>query len=70
MADREVIHERAGSSIVSWVAIVLSVIAIVLSWIAYNRTGEDLESKINQQLQEAQESVENQVDNETPNINR
>jgi sensor domain CHASE-containing protein len=69
MADREVIHEysdRTASALV-WLAVVLSIVALILAWIAYNRTGEDLEAKIQEQVNSAQQSVENQIDTETPN---
>jgi sensor domain CHASE-containing protein len=69
VADREVIHEysdRTASALV-WLALVLSVIALILAWIAYNRTGEDLESKIQEQVNRAQQSLDNQIQTETPN---
>lgn len=50
--------ENRGTSIVGWIALILSIIALVLAWLAYNRTGADLEAQIQQQVQEATDNIE------------
>jgi len=71
MADREIIREErrgagAGTTLLSWLAILLSIAALALAWTAYNRTGTDLESKIQQRVNEATERVDQntQLENE------
>ena len=50
MAD-EVIHTRnRGASAVAWIALIVAILALILGWIAYNRTGEDLENQIQTQV--------------------
>lgn len=48
-----------GASIVAWIALIVAIIALSLSWIAFNRTGADLEQRVQQQVQESANSVEN-----------
>lgn len=40
----------AAGATLAVIALIVSVIALGLSWIAYNRTGEDLEQKIQEQV--------------------
>lgn len=44
----------------AWLALLLSLLALIVAWMAYNRTGDDLESRINQQVNEAIDKVQNQ----------
>lgn len=77
MADttREIIHERPTySAAATWLALIIALAALVLAWIAYNRTGEDLEAKIqreiNQAVNQGREAVDEtreQINQETPN---
>lgn len=65
MADREVIHERRGgawTTFLSWLAILLAIAALALAWVAYNRTGEDLENRIQQGINEAAEETDQRID--------
>jgi hypothetical protein len=48
------VHHRGGRWI-AWLALILSIIALLLAWTAYNRTGADLENRI-------QEGVNNVID--------
>lgn len=65
MADTEVIREKEtgkGNLFLTWLAVILSIAALVLAWTAFNRTGEDLESKIQRQVNSAVEQVENKTE--------
>ena len=42
MADTVYEHRR-GASVVAWTALVLAIISLVIAWLAYNRSGKDLE---------------------------
>lgn len=46
-----------GNGIIAWLALVIAVIALALGWIAYNRTGVDLEQQIQAAAREAAEEV-------------
>lgn len=43
---------RRGPSAVAWIALVLAIGALILAWVAFNRTGEDLEDKIQRQVEQ------------------
>ncbi len=71
MADQVYTTDRRGrgASAVAWIALVVAILALILGWIAYNRTGEDLENQIQTQVQEginaaddAAQSTEEAVD--------
>lgn len=76
MADRVYTEDRTvrrGASVVAWIALILAAAALTLAWIAYNRTGTDLEDQIQQQInsslnnadeaaQEGAEAVESGAD--------
>lgn len=65
VATREVHHGGAagrGTSAVAWIALLLSLLALTLAWTAFNRTGEDLENRIQQGVNSAAESVEQSTD--------
>ena len=54
MAD--VVTDRgagAGTTLLGWVAVILAVLALVLAWMAYDRTGANLDERIKQQVQQA-----------------
>lgn len=54
MAD--VVTDRgagAGTTLLGWVAVILAVLALVLAWMAYDRTGANLDERIQQQVQQA-----------------
>lgn len=55
---REVVHDRrGGSGAVAWLALILAVLALVLAWMAYNRTGDNLENRIQQGVNRAAENA-------------
>lgn len=39
-------------------ALVLALVALVLAWVAFNRTGQDVEALVEQEVQEAIEEIE------------
>lgn len=60
MADtttREIVHDRKGNG-VAWLALFIAVVALFIAWMAYNRTGEDLENRIQQQVNQAADEVQ------------
>jgi len=48
----------SGTTLIAWVAFIVALLALVLAWMAYNRTGEDLENRIQDGVQEALTGVE------------
>lgn len=62
------------NSFVAWTALVLAIIAIILAWVAFNRTGQDIEAIIQEQIEEATaeirvnyEELEDEVRSSTAN---
>ncbi len=58
---REVRDENHGSSALGWLALILSIVALVIAWLAYNRTGEDLETKIQRQIDQSMNNTESNI---------
>ena len=54
-------NRRRGAGLVAWLALVLAIIALWLGWTAYNRTGGDLEQRIQRGLQQGAQNVEDTV---------
>lgn len=50
--------ERRGASAVAWIALILSIAALTLAWVAYNRTGENLEDQIQRQVEQSLNTAE------------
>lgn len=48
---------RSNAKGVAWVALVLALVALVLAWVAFNRTGQDVEALVEQEVQEAIEEI-------------
>jgi len=57
MAD-QVYTARRGASVVAWIALVVAIVALVIAWMAYNRTGADLEQQIQTQIEESINATE------------
>ena len=53
----------AGTKLLSWLALLVATLALILAWWAFNRTGEDLEDRIQRGIQESMVNVEQGVDN-------
>ena len=43
---------------VAWTALIVAIIALILGWTAFNRSGVDLEDMIQQEVQEAAQEIE------------
>lgn len=56
--EERVYTGRRGPSAVAWIALILSILALALAWTAFNRTGEDLEDKIQQQVEQGLNATE------------
>lgn len=66
MAD--VVTDRgagAGTTLLGWVAVILAVLALVLAWMAYDRTGANLDERIQQQVQQATQDTTTQDTEDT-----
>lgn len=57
MADT-VYETRRGASAVAWTALVLAILSLVIAWMAYNRSGKDLEDTVSDRI----ESGAHQID--------
>lgn len=51
-----------GTTVVAWVALILALLALGFAWMAYNRTGEDLEDRIRQGVSEGLTGIERGTD--------
>ena len=47
---------------IAWLALVVGIVALILSWVAYNRSGVDLEDQIEAAIEAAMEEVAEEVD--------
>lgn len=47
----------------AWTALIVAIVALILGWVAYNRTGEDLEQQIQDAVAEALEETRDAVEN-------
>lgn len=56
MADQ--IHTvKRGTSPVAWVALIIAIIALILAWMAYDRTGANLEQQVRTQVENSLNSA-------------
>lgn len=60
---REIVHDRKGGG-VAWLALFIAIVALIVAWLAYNRSGEDLENRIQNQVEQ---SVQ-EIDQRTPDV--
>lgn len=49
------------AAVISWLALVIAIIALLLGWTAYNRTGEDLERRIQRGVEQGLQAVQEQT---------
>ena len=40
------------NTIVSWIALIIALIAVILAWVAFNRTGVDIEAIIQEEAEQ------------------
>lgn len=45
------------TSIVGWIALILAVIALILAWVAFNRSGADIEAIIQEEAEQRAEEL-------------
>lgn len=60
--DNKAVTVRDTSRGIALLAILLALGALVLAWMAYNRTGTDLEDRIADQAQRATDATERELD--------
>lgn len=74
--DRDAGSRSVMASILGWLALLISVVALILAWVAFNNTSdENLEAMIQQGVQDAiqlerplqQDTMNDNTLNETPN---
>lgn len=53
-----------GTTAVAWIALVAALLALALAWMAYNRTGENLEDRIQDAVNQSAQSVEEATRND------
>jgi hypothetical protein len=41
---------ESQNTVVSWIALIIAVLAVVLAWVAFNRTGTDFEAVVRDQI--------------------
>lgn len=57
----EVVRERNTSRAISWLALVLAIVALVLAVMAYNRTGKNIDDAVRDAIGRVQQSSENAI---------
>jgi hypothetical protein len=57
---RETTHDHRGTGWAGWAALIISIVALILAWIAYNRTGPDLENRVQQKLNQGIDNIQGQ----------
>ena len=54
--------QRNANSSLTWVTLVIAVVALILAWTAYNRAGVDLEDQIQREVGEAVIEADQELD--------
>lgn len=67
MADRVYTANR-GASVVAWIALIVAIVALIIAWMAYNRTGADLEQQIQTQVEQSLNAAEDATQEATDAI--
>lgn len=49
-----------GTGWVAWAALLFSFLALILAWMAYNRTGQDLEDRVQQEVNRSIDTIQGQ----------
>lgn len=50
---------NATSNAVAWLALIIALVALALGWMAFNRTGVNVEEMVQQQVREATVELQN-----------
>lgn len=61
-AVRDNNHGHGGMRLLSWLALLLSLLALGLAYMAYQRTGADLSNEVQQQTDQAQDAAGSAAD--------
>ncbi len=59
----EVIRQRNEPSVISWLALTIAIVAMVISVMAFNRSGQNIDDSVRESINEAAGSVEQATDN-------
>lgn len=51
-------NTNTTANIVSWVALIAAIIALILAWVAYNREGADVGTSVRQEVEEQTTDLE------------
>ncbi len=62
MADEYHVTRR-GPSPVAWLALILASLALIIAWMAYNRSGKDLEDSVSDGVENVQQETQDAADN-------
>lgn len=58
---REIVHDKRGaSSLVTWLALAIAIVALIVAILAYNRSGSDLTDDVQQNTNEAIDDAQGQ----------
>lgn len=68
MVDRDnvVVANRGagrGTSLVAWIALIVALLALWLAWMAYDRTGADLDQRIREGVESSAQTVQDGAQN-------
>ncbi len=61
-------RSNSGTSAVAWIALIIAILAAVLAWAAFNRTGTDLEQRIQTEVREAANETQDTTQDATQEI--
>lgn len=50
--------ERKQTSTIAWIALIISILAVILAWTAFNRAGADLEEIVQMEVEQAVMEIE------------
>ncbi|MEX2405062.1 MAG: hypothetical protein WD579_00495 [Candidatus Paceibacterota bacterium] len=50
--------EKKGNAL-AWLALIVGILALILAWSAYNRAGADLETQVDEQIEETVDETDN-----------
>ena len=68
MENERTVVVRTRPSTTAMLALIISIAALTLSWIAYNRTGKDLEDSIAEQVNKASQNAQKATDTVEQNL--
>lgn len=54
---------NSSTSWVAWLGLIIAIIALIIGWVAYNRTGEDLTERVQEEVAESLAEIQVSLDN-------